>query len=83
MGDVQGTLRQGGEEEDTEGSLTDETDEGPDGWESPTDSGDSRATSRVSTSEEEWEADRWVVGSESSHKEELLKSPWKRRTLNW
>ena len=62
-------------EEDTEGSLTDETDEGPDGQESPTDSGDSHATSLVSTSEEEGEADRWEVESESSHEGEITEEP--------
>ena len=37
-----------GEEEGTESGLTDnKTDDGPDGWESPTDSGDSCATSSV------------------------------------
>ena len=42
------------EEESMEGSPTDnETDNGPNGQESPTDSGDSCATSSVNTSEEE------------------------------
>ena len=50
-----------------EGSATDE---GPDGWESPTDNGDSLTTSRVSTNEEEWE-----VESESSHEEEIIEEP--------
>ena len=64
-----------GKEEDMEGSPTDETDKGPDGWESPTDSGDSLATSSVSTSKEEWEADRQEVESENSSKEEITKEP--------
>ena len=69
---------QGGraEEEGTEGSLTDnETDDGPNGWESPTDSGDSCATSRVSTSKEEQGTDRWEVGSKSSCEVEITKEP--------
>ena len=57
-GDMLRTLRWEGQGEDTEGSLTDE---GPDGWESPTDSGDSLATSCVSTSKDEGEVDRWEV----------------------
>ena len=58
-----------------EGSLTDETDEGSDGWESSTDSGDSCATSRVSTSEEEREGNIWEVESESSHEKEIAEEP--------
>ena len=58
-----------------EGSLTDETDEGPDGHKSPMDSGNSLVTSHVSTSEEEQEVDRWKVESESSHEEEITEEP--------
>ena len=58
-----------------EGSLTDETDKGPDGWDSPMDSGNSIATSHVSTSEEEGEADRWEVESESPCEGEITEEP--------
>ena len=58
-----------------EGSPRDETDKGPDGWESPMDSGDSCVTSHVSTSKEEGEADRWEVESESPREEEITKEP--------
>ena len=64
-----------GKAEDMEGSPTDETDKGHDGRESPTDSGDSLATSCVSTSEEEEEADKWEVESESSHEGEITEEP--------
>ena len=64
-----------GKEEGTESGPTDETDNGPDGQESPTDSGDSHATSSVSSSKEEWGTDRWGVGSESSCEEEITEEP--------
>ena len=64
-----------GKEEGMESGLTYETDDGPDGWESPTDSRDSHSTSSVSTSKEELGMDRWEVGSESSHEEEITKEP--------
>ena len=58
-----------------EGSPTGETDEGPDGRESPMDSGDSLATSHVSASKEEGEADRQEVESESPHEGKITKEP--------
>ena len=71
MGDMHGAQGGRGKEEDTEGSLTDEMDEASDSQGSPTDSGDSRATSHVSISEEEQETDRWEVVREK----EIAKEP--------